>query len=256
MCNEFRPVSPHDVGKRSAAMRDVENAFPTSSTAANIGSNGLVRKPPVRKQHKQHEMLSGFESQRASGFTGVVDLLLHPQDDDHVVVGTGFAQVLVVELQDGQGKKPKADLHVAGHHNSVQGIAMHNKEPIFATVGLDCLLILWDATKPIPLQVKTLREVLPLLPSGDLGSICTTTTIHMRLWRNMWPWATTTARSRSSPSPLWTRGVLRKNGATTKRSPAPSTPQWSRTRHRVARQRHLPHGRRGQLSGQEEAARP
>ena len=103
-------------------------------------------------------MLSGFESQRASGCTGVVDLLLHPQDDNHVVVGTGFAQVLVVELQDGQGKKPKAELHVAGHHNSVQGIAMHNKEPIFATVGLDCLLILWDATKPIPLQVKTLRE--------------------------------------------------------------------------------------------------
>ena len=96
MCNEFRPVSPHDVGKKSGAMRDVENAFPTSSTAANIGSNGLIRKPQVRKQHKQHEMLSGFESQRASGFTGVVDLLLHPQDDDHVVVGTGFAQVLVV----------------------------------------------------------------------------------------------------------------------------------------------------------------
>ena len=34
---------------------------------------------------------------------------------------------------------------------------MHNKEPIFATVGLDCLLILWGAAKPIPLQVKTLR---------------------------------------------------------------------------------------------------
>ena len=47
---------------------------------------------------------------------------------------------------------------MAGHHNSVQGIAMHNKDPIFATVGLDCLLILWDATKPIPLRVKTLRE--------------------------------------------------------------------------------------------------
>ena len=35
---------------------------------------------------------------------------------------------------------------------------MHNTQNIFATVGLDCLLILWDATKPIPLEVKTLRE--------------------------------------------------------------------------------------------------
>ena len=69
VCNEFRPASPttpQAVGRDE----DVEAPFPTSPTA-NIGSNGLIRKPQVRKRHKQHEMLSGFESQRASGCTGV-----------------------------------------------------------------------------------------------------------------------------------------------------------------------------------------
>lgn len=157
-CNEFRPVSPHDFGRKSGAMRDVENAFPGSASIANVGSNGLKPvQPKVRKQHKAHTMLSGFESQRSSGFTGVVDLLLHPMDDNHVVIGTGFCQVLVVDLPDGPGKKPRSELHVAGHHNSVQGLACHSSKNLFATVGLDCLLILWDATQPIPLHVKSLR---------------------------------------------------------------------------------------------------
>ena len=152
---------PHDVGKKIGRDEGRRERLPHVIDGGQHRQQRTSTKTSGKEATQAARDAVGFESQRASGFTGVVDLLLHPQDDDHVVVGTGFAQVLVVELPDGRGRNRNHELHVAGHHNSVQGIAMHNKENIFATVGLDCLLILWDATKPIPLQVKTLREGRP-----------------------------------------------------------------------------------------------
>ena len=239
--------------EKSGRDEDVENAFPTSSTAANVGSNGLVRKPQVRKQHKQHEMLSGFESQRASGCTGVVDLLLL-QDDDHVVVGTGFAQVLVVELPDGQGKKPKAEFHAAGHHNSVQGIAMHNKAKYlrYGRVGLFIDTVGRDqadsAAGQDPARGAAVAIRGPRKRLHHHHHSHAPLEEHVAVGYNDGEVEIFAFPSRQAVFP---GKKVRRRGDLLRQVLA----QWSRPSHRVARQRHLPPGRRGHLSNTK-AARP
>ena len=102
----------------------------------------------MKRNVPKKAFLSGFESQRGSGATGVSDLLLHPLDHSHVLAGLGFGDIVICDLATPSERKtgPGTQTLVVSHHASVQGLAAHPETDAFVTVGLDCVLVVWDAT--------------------------------------------------------------------------------------------------------------
>lgn len=144
-----RPLSPHDAGKGVAGEEASGEAFSVPCGGGNIGQSGgaasggepPVKRPPVRRQVEKKAFMSGFESLRSTGSTGVVDLMLHPLDHTHVICGMGFGAISICDLSGTKGREKPI---VWSHHASVQGVAAHPTLDAFATVGLDCLLFVWE----------------------------------------------------------------------------------------------------------------
>ena len=153
-----RPRSPHDSGRNVVGV-DAEKAGGVPGAGSAASGRAKDRAPPrVRRESNEAKMLSGFESMRSTGAAGVVDLMLHPLDAprfDHVIVGMGFAQLLVVDLTANQ--TPKAETLATAHHGPIHALACHPRVNVFATVGLDCLLFLWDADETRVAASKSLR---------------------------------------------------------------------------------------------------
>ncbi|KAH8050303.1 hypothetical protein JL721_11386 [Aureococcus anophagefferens] len=133
--------------------------FNPTSIAANVGGAGAgaasgkgkardPNAPTVKRNVPKKAFLSGFESQRGSGATGVSDLLLHPLDHSHVLAGLGFGDIVICDLATPSERKtgPGTQTLVVSHHASVQGLAAHPEADAFVTVGLDCVLVVWDAS--------------------------------------------------------------------------------------------------------------
>mmetsp|Transcript_7038 Transcript_7038/g.24793 ORF Transcript_7038/g.24793 Transcript_7038/m.24793 type:complete len:420 (-) Transcript_7038:24-1283(-) len=137
----------------------MDAAFANPANAANVGGNevstgAFAALRVAAKVAKRRKRGDSNVSQRPSGSRGVSDLCISTKSAGVVIAGMAFGHIVAIDL-GGSGSRVQS--LVKAHHGSVEAVAPHPTDPDrFATVGLDCLLCLWDVSKKSLLHQKSL----------------------------------------------------------------------------------------------------
>ncbi|KAJ8609406.1 hypothetical protein CTAYLR_009089 [Chrysophaeum taylorii] len=171
-----RPSSPHAPTKQDQDQdQDQDDEWPAEKTLEPpppprphvMKKLQAYQRAAVLQKVAKKEQWSTFESLRRTGDRGVVDLAIYP--DGRVVAGLGFGTIARVDVE-----KKRETIIQRSHHATTSDIEAHPVDPnVCATVGLDCLLCVWNvetrelvesASLPAPGSSVAIRAGIQTLP--------------------------------------------------------------------------------------------
>lgn len=113
-------------------------------STSNPHAKHAAKENHARHQTRNFKGPTAFESMRRTGDRGVSDLIVDPRDESRAICGFAFGEIAVVDVD----RKETVRVVQRAHHASTSDVCAHPTErQIFATVGLDCLLCVWNADK-------------------------------------------------------------------------------------------------------------
>ena len=160
----YQPAHPHTHGHIHDEAQRIDNLETTSTratTAAKI--HGKAHSPPpgvaetlkpatcdgrssLRTINNGAGFATAFADQRRTGNRGVSDLMLDPASVNHIIAGMSFGEIIRIDTSCRQARQ---ETITRGHHATTTDVAAHPDDAaLCATVGLDCLLCVWDLDCP------------------------------------------------------------------------------------------------------------